>query len=665
MKLVIYFVYIILFILPWKSFTNPNCEDQLSIEVFNQLSRKEKIKQIHPFLYSAFCDSVNREKHFNLYLSTFTSKIEKKQRLNELGHMLHKVILGNNKDFYKYIDLVIKRIEATFPEIKNNIDFINIKFAYYNNKYGNFKACNYLNEYSQSSNKDTAYTIDLYNHSLKLSKCAEYADDYNTSIYYLLKALNLTKKLKYPISRLKRGHVFKSLSMRYYEIEDYKNSEIYADSAINTFLPEFKHKIGLAVGYEYKALAINQLYDDSKRALQYLENAQSIYNIVGNISRYHFVERLKAEIYSTEKPYIAIEHLYSHIDYFHKNKRKLHQTKAWLLAFKILQSHQLEVLSTASNYRFSKKQIIDSLTVFLKEEDLQNQIKITNTLIEYYADHNKIDSLLKYNHLQNNFERQKNLITQEQTKQNLKLYLTNYQKEQELANLNLLNQEQSYQNRILSILICFAGVSLLFYFFYKRKQKQILLAKLQLKETEHYKLKTEQKLKEELILKKEQAEKMLKLAYENELKSKELLKLKLQQKQNQVESAQLEKQSSINLLNEVVSALKDESVNDASHLLKKLQTDEIIKKHNNSLKEVFESISPNFMQLLHKTNPNLTEQDLLYCVLIRQKYSTKQIADFLSISPKSVNQHKYRLKKKLAIPKEKNITTFIANIKSE
>ena len=149
------------------------------------------------------------------------------------------------------------------------------------------------------------------------------------------------------------------------------------------------------------------------------------------------------------------------------------------------------------------------------------------------------------------------------------------------------------------------------------------------------------------------------------IKSKELLKLKLQQKQNQVESAQLEKQSSINLLNEVFLALKDEKVNDASHLLKKLQTDQIIKKHNNSLKEVFESISPNFMQQLNKINANLTEQDILYCVLIRQKYSTKQIADFLSISPKSVNQHKYRLKKKLAIDKEQGINEYIANLESK
>ncbi|SHE97872.1 regulatory protein, luxR family [Psychroflexus salarius] len=662
----LFLVFFLFLFIPKVSLSSPNCQSILTIERFNKLSNKEKRNQIHPYLLQVFCNSANREKYFELYLNTFKTKNQKKQRLDELTHQLHKVILGNkNAEFYEFINEVIDRIEGSIPQLKTEIAFINFKFTYYNNRYGNLKACNYLNEYSQLANKDATNSMKFYNHLLKLSKCAEYADDYNASIYYLLKALEITKQLKYPKSRLKSGHIYKSLSMRYYELKDYQNTEIYADSAINTFLPDFKHKIGLAVGYEYKALALYQRHKDYKHALQYLGNAQHIYKKIGNISRYHFVERLKAEVYSTKNPDLATKHLLNHINYFQKNKRKLHQTKAWLLAYEILESNKLEALPTTSNFTLTKKRIIDSLTGFLNEEELQNQLKITNTLIDYYSIFLETDSLIKYNHLQNRLEVKRDQHNLKQKQTNVNLYLNNYKKEQELTQLSLLNQEQSYKNKLLSSLICIVVIALIFYFFYKRKQKQILLAQLKLEETEHNKLKTEQKLKEELILKKEQAEKMLKLAYDNELKSKELLKLKLQQKQNQVEAAQLEKQSSVNLLNEVFLALKDEKVNDASHLLKKLQTDEIIKKHNNSLKEVFESISPNFMQQLNKINANLTEQDILYCVLIRQKYSTKQIADFLSISPKSVNQHKYRLKKKLAISKEENINTFIANIKNE
>ena len=77
---------------------------------------------------------------------------------------------------------------------------------------------------------------------------------------------------------------------------------------------------------------------------------------------------------------------------------------------------------------------------------------------------------------------------------------------------------------------------------------------------------------------------------------------------------------------------------------------------------MFKSISPVFIDQLNKINPKLTEQDVLYCVLIRQKYTTKQIAYTINISPQSVNQHKYRLKKKLQVPKEMDISTFILKI---
>jgi DNA-binding CsgD family transcriptional regulator len=68
------------------------------------------------------------------------------------------------------------------------------------------------------------------------------------------------------------------------------------------------------------------------------------------------------------------------------------------------------------------------------------------------------------------------------------------------------------------------------------------------------------------------------------------------------------------------------------------------------------------MKSLEKINPNLTDHDVLYCALIRQNYNTKEIANFLNISPKSVNQHKYRLKNKLQINKNISITEFLKKL---
>lgn len=99
--------------------------------------------------------------------------------------------------------------------------------------------------------------------------------------------------------------------------------------------------------------------------------------------------------------------------------------------------------------------------------------------------------------------------------------------------------------------------------------------------------------------------------------------------------------------------------------MKQLQTKHIIIKQNNSLKELYEFITPSFINQLNTIHPKLTEQDILYCVLMRQNYSSKQISNFLNITPKSVNQNKYRLKKKLGISKEVVISEFIKDLSSE
>ena len=106
-------------------------------------------------------------------------------------------------------------------------------------------------------------------------------------------------------------------------------------------------------------------------------------------------------------------------------------------------------------------------------------------------------------------------------------------------------------------------------------------------------------------------------------------------------------------------------MNDADRLMKELQTKHIITKQNNSLKELYEFITPSFINQLNTINPKLTEQDILYCVLMQQSYSTKQISNFFNITQKSVNQLKYRLKKKLGISKEVVISEFIKDLSSE
>lgn len=659
-----HFIFILgLIVGPWEGFSFPECDAVLSMQAFDKLDNREKLNEIHPYLHRAFCNEDKKEQYLKLYLDTFAVSEGAFQRLNELKYLLHNLELEDDAlPFSNFFGFVLAEIEKHYPHIQDDLIFINLKFSYYNRRFGNAKACSYLNKHNVLEISVAPKSTDQFKYFIALSKCAESSDDYNASVFYLIQALDVTKNFEYPVNRLKSGHVFKFLSNLYYELEDYKNTEKYADSAINTFLPDFKFKNGLAVAFENKALALHQLKGDNEKALTYLDRAQEIYKKIGNNARDHYVDRLKAEILLTDDPDLATQYLFNYINFSYSNKSRIHYAKGWLLAHRIIMENQLEYLMLGPDIKINDRQIIDTLTALLPKEKLKKQLEISSAIIEYYSLHTDTDSLIKYNQLQNKFEAVRNEITTEQRQTNLDLYLTNHRKEQELTELNLLNQKQSYQNKLLSGLICIVVGGLLFYYLYKRKQRQIILARLQLKESEHEKLRTQQKLKEELILRKEQNEKLLKLAYDNEVKRKQLLQLQLKEKQNEVEAAQLEKQSNINLLNEVFIALKDDSVNNASHLIRKLHSSDVITRRNDSLKEIFKSISPVLMESLEQINPDLTDQDILYCALIRQNYSTQQIADFLNISPKSVNQHKYRLKKKLEIDRNISVSDFLKDL---
>ncbi len=663
MKRIFFLVFFLVMMWSKQGFSYPDCSSIISFEEYQSKSALEKNEIINPYLLSAFCETESEEYYINLYFRGFKSQQDIRRLLEELYNTSHRANLNKNStDFFDFLNRVLDQAKIHFKIKSDNLTFAVTKYNYLLYRNGFNDACHYLTNEIEVNINNLPGEFDAFFYLINNSKCAENANDINKSIFYLMKALELSKKLPAPHNTIRKGHVYKFLSNRYYSLKDYENALYYANQCIKTFLPEFENNIGAGVGYEFKGLSTYRLTKNIEEALTYFEKAQHIYTIRNNISRFHFVEKLKAELFIETEPDLALIHIFKFLDYFETNNRKVHYTPGWLFVHEVMQKHKLSTVKASKNRLITHKQVIEKLTNYLADEELKNQLLISGALINYYGNSNQNDSLIKYNQLQNKLEDERQQINLKHKQANVDLYLKNYKNEQNIANLKLQKQKSTYENRLLIAVVCFILTCLIFYYFYKRKQKQMILAKLKIKEVEHNTLKIEKKLNDEQILRQKQDERILKLAYDNEVKRKKLLQLQLDQKQSEVESARLEKQSSLKLLNEVFETLKNENIKDAGHLVKKLQANQIITKQNNSLKELFESISPVFMSELHKLNYNLTEQDLLYCVLIRQKYSTKQIANFLNVSPKSVNQHKYRLKKKLAISKEENINNFILKL---
>ncbi|MEM9721283.1 MAG: tetratricopeptide repeat protein [Bacteroidota bacterium] len=79
-----------------------------------------------------------------------------------------------------------------------------------------------------------------------------------------------------------------------------------------------------------------------------------------------------------------------------------------------------------------------------------------------------------------------------------------------------------------------------------------------------------------------------------------------------------------------------------------------------SIEQLIHEQYPYFKTRLVKEHPKLSEQDLRFCMLLMTSFSTKEIADYLNISPASANKSRYRLRKKLGLSREENLLHYLA-----
>jgi DNA-binding CsgD family transcriptional regulator len=98
-------------------------------------------------------------------------------------------------------------------------------------------------------------------------------------------------------------------------------------------------------------------------------------------------------------------------------------------------------------------------------------------------------------------------------------------------------------------------------------------------------------------------------------------------------------------------------------LMKKRINRELEDKRQNKLFETyFEDVHADFFKRLKERYPQLSPNDLNLCAYIRMNISTKETAALLNISYKGVEIRRYRLRKKINISRETNLSTFLSNV---
>ncbi len=137
------------------------------------------------------------------------------------------------------------------------------------------------------------------------------------------------------------------------------------------------------------------------------------------------------------------------------------------------------------------------------------------------------------------------------------------------------------------------------------------------------------------------------------------IKLDMQSQKRKLVSNALQSASEKEFLNKVINELNSERINNQSLINLCNQRLHMTKDWNVFIK-LFNDINPNFNKYLINKCPEITESELRICNLIKMSFSTREIADILSITVRGVEQHRYRIRRKLNL--QSDLTIFVQSV---
>ena len=145
------------------------------------------------------------------------------------------------------------------------------------------------------------------------------------------------------------------------------------------------------------------------------------------------------------------------------------------------------------------------------------------------------------------------------------------------------------------------------------------------------------------------------------------LKLELNHKKRELVTKNIKTLSENNFLTSIIDELKKVSLNNDSDIRKHISN--TIKSINNRLDDsvdwkqfltIFDELNPDFFEKLNGSKSKLTELEIRVCAMIKFGFNTREIASILSVTTRGVEQHRYRIKKKIKC--ETNLTNYLLNL---
>ena len=110
----------------------------------------------------------------------------------------------------------------------------------------------------------------------------------------------------------------------------------------------------------------------------------------------------------------------------------------------------------------------------------------------------------------------------------------------------------------------------------------------------------------------------------------------------------------------LINSEKDKTI--FSPLLNKLNRLLNDKRKDDNYSEQFSAAYPGYLEYLTRTFPDLTTADLRLCTFLRMNLNTKETADVMGLSVRSIESRRYRLRKKLGLSKKDDLINYLISL---
>lgn len=229
-------------------------------------------------------------------------------------------------------------------------------------------------------------------------------------------------------------------------------------------------------------------------------------------------------------------------------------------------------------------------------------------------------------------------LEREQIAKNLEVQFEVAEKDRKLELVSKEKEVSRLTNYLLFSLVMLLLIVFSFlYFFLKRinkRDKQLL------------------KTKEELFTVLEEQKKLKEQQFENDIEHKE----------SQLSAITLQMLQKNELLEEIKAIIHKKEEAPEKQLTRLINSHFTQDNNWNDFDKYFESVNKNFYNKLKHKYPDISSNDLKICALIKLNLSIKEMSSILNISPDSVKTARYRLRKKLQLSTEDNLTEFILSV---